>query len=89
MRENTLDWVKEQEDRRERGHRIICLNDCRCHRSLVGCSNVAARKVLTGSDHFVEQREHSRMAYCVVDINERGGTVAGTQSFVPKLVGRI
>jgi hypothetical protein len=44
---------------------------------------------LTGCDHFVEQREHSRMAYCVVDINERGGTVAGTQSFMPKLVGRI
>ena len=40
-------------------------------------------------DNFVEQREHRSVAPCVVDVNERGGTVAWAQGFVPKLVSRI
>jgi hypothetical protein len=40
-------------------------------------------------NHFVEQREHSGMASCVVDMNECGGTVAWTHGFVPKLVSRV
>jgi hypothetical protein len=40
-------------------------------------------------DNFVEQREHRSVAPCVVDVNEHGGTIAWTQSFVAKSVSGI
>jgi hypothetical protein len=33
---------------------------------------------LTRCDNFVEQREHRSMAYRVIGVNERGGTIAWT-----------
>ena len=40
-------------------------------------------------DNFVEQREYRSMAPRVVDVNERGGTAARAQGFVPKPMRRI
>jgi hypothetical protein len=77
MREDALDWIKEQEDRRERRHLIIMVATIA---AAIGAwlAALAARKALTSCGHLVEQREHSRVTSRVIDMNECGGTVAWT-----------
>src|SRR5262249_50224951 len=72
MREDALDWVKEQEKRRGRRQR---LNYSYCPRRLGDGSDTAARQALTCCNHFVEQREHRSMTSHVIDIDECGAPV--------------
>ena len=57
---------------------------------MLGCgSDLVAGQALTRRDNFVEQREHSRLTLYVIDLNEGGRTVTGTQDLISNLVSRI